>query len=699
MKLSNFISKDFVVLPAQWPGNKAREVIFDYPAITHAILAHEPETTLRPFHATEMWSDENILGNLLLKIPRTSIDVVGRPWDRLRVSPAGLLYVVSREELADLEEEESNQTLSHLIRSREWLQAPLIPATTNPKVAPGLGVVFEKVRLAGILDVRMPSRGIHVPGLRFEKGDVISIGGTTGGGEPPDTPPPGNGGGKGPSTGDFNAFPRLEAPDRLAPGEQFTAVVGFRPDPDASLAESQPIHILNPPADAAITVLFTAIGATLLGERQHRLPLVMDAQAEILCAVEQAVTEVTLLVDYVYNSQLIGFAKRKLAVIIPGTTSPVIQDPGGDPASLSTPNALLDVDLTVSITNIDDKELQWEFFGAALPPKGIQKRKRIKNTRDFAAEIISELNLYQSGVFGERTLDNISGRISAAIPEEFFAALRKVHAAVKRRPTILIHTDEMYVPWELAAIDPPLSADYKCPFLGAQAVIGRWLRDEKVPVPPPNDVPLTKVCVVASRYGFGSDQPELPEAIEEQENLKIHLPRYGIRASTLEAKRPELEQLFAEEVTPGTGIHFAVHGYNDPKGNAQQLTLTDGQPLLPSTLAGRRKKGEPARFEFVFINACQIGTAGESLGQAAGFPGDLIVAGAKAFLAPLWNVHDETARLIAEAFYQQTLQDGISVAEFLSDRRATSDPKQTTTPLAYIFYGHPSLKVRAETNK
>lgn len=470
-------------------------------------------------------------------------------------------------------------------------------------------------------------------------------------------------------------------------------------DPDASLAECQPIHIPNPPPGATITVLFTPIGATLLGKRQHRLPLEMDAQAEIPCAVEPAATEVTLLVDYVYNSQLIGFARRKLPVLTPGTTSPVIKDPGGEPAALSTPNALAGVDLHVTITNIDDKELQWEFFGTALPPEGICKRKAIKNTREFAAQILSELNLNQNGVFAQQTLDNHSGRISDAIPEEFFDALRKVHTSVKRRPTILIHTDEIYVPWELAEVDPPLSAEYGYPILGAQAVVGRWLRDEKVPVPPPNDVPLTNVCVVASRYGFGTDQPELPEAIKEQKILKINLPRYGLRTSTREAKKPDLAKLFAEKAIPGTGIHFAVHGYNDPKANAQQLTLTDGEPLLPSTLAGRRKKGEPARFEFVFINACQVGTAGESLGQAAGFPGDLILAGAKAFLAPLWNVHDRTARSIAQKFYKQTLRKGISVAEFLADRRAAYVPEQTTTPLAYIFYGHPSLKVRAETNK
>ena len=129
-----------------------------------------------------------------------------------------------------------------------------------------------------------------------------------------------------------------------------------------------------------------------------------------------------------------------------------------------------------------------------------------------------------------------------------------------------------------------------------------------------------------------------------------------------------------------------------PEQNEEYIVTADGKKLPPSMLAGGRE--ETARFDFVFINACQIGTAAELLGVAGGFPGALVGAGAKAFLGPLWNVQDTTARDIAEAFYQKTLQEGVSVAQFLSEQRQSYTPEKNTTPLAYVFYGHPRLRVR-----
>ena len=115
--------------------------------------------------------------------------------------------------------------------------------------------------------------------------------------------------------------------------------------------------------------------------------------------------------------------------------------------------------------------------------------------------------------------------------------------------------------------------------------------------------------------------------------------------------------------------------------------------MLPaSAMTGAHNCGETPRFSFVFLNACQVGTPGRSLGHAGGFPGVLVRGGTAGFIAPLWDVHDNDARIAAESFYQATLAEACSVGEALCARRKTYSD-QSTTPMAYIYYGHPSLRL------
>ena len=70
----------------------------------------------------------------------------------------------------------------------------------------------------------------------------------------------------------------------------------------------------------------------------------------------------------------------------------------------------------------------------------------------------------------------------------------------------------------------------------------------------------------------------------------------------------------------------------------------------------------------------------------------LVRGGTVGFIAPLWDVHDDVARAAAEAFYQETFKTGSSVGAALQARRKTYD-NDSTTPLAYIYYGHPALRL------
>lgn len=109
---------------------------------------------------------------------------------------------------------------------------------------------------------------------------------------------------------------------------------------------------------------------------------------------------------------------------------------------------------------------------------------------------------------------------------------------------------------------------------------------------------------------------------------------------------------------------------------------------------GSHRCGTEPRFAFVFLNACQVGTAGSNLGQSAGFPGDLIRGGAAGFIGPLWSVSDDIASQWAQDFYAAALaQPARPIGEIMRDQRKAYQPGADNTPLAYLYYGHPNMRL------
>src|SRR5205814_7036440 len=78
----------------------------------------------------------------------------------------------------------------------------------------------------------------------------------------------------------------------------------------------------------------------------------------------------------------------------------------------------------------------------------------------------------------EGTIESIGRLVAERLPSQVFDALREVAAKVAPAvPALLIVSAEPYVPWELAWMDLPLDAA-RPSHLGAQALVGRWLRDD-----------------------------------------------------------------------------------------------------------------------------------------------------------------------------------------------------------------------------
>src|SRR5206468_3624508 len=99
-------------------------------------------------------------------------------------------------------------------------------------------------------------------------------------------------------------------------------------------------------------------------------------------------------------------------------------------------------------------------------------------------------------------------------------------------------------------------------------------------------------------------------------------------------------------------IHFAVHGKFDAQGYDEGIYLISGPPIVPLQVrTGRLKERGP----FVFLNACQLGSSAELLGDYYGTAEAFLRAGASAVIAPLWSVDDEIAQQIALGFYEKAL--------------------------------------------
>jgi hypothetical protein len=488
---------------------------------------------------------------------------------------------------------------------------------------------------------------------------------------------------------EFKAYPALDIPNRVAPGESFEAAVGFRPHPDVQAANSGAMVFHDPqPEDECLVVLIT--DGIDLDINYARLPIRMDVRYAFHCCARAIPGAAMIKAQFFYRNQLVGVTQRHLDVAadqrdgLAEVAQPVTLSP------LSFPTPATAVDLAVTVTYTEDGVLQWT-WSAPTPPIATLGpiHTRLQGAREFAAELLRDLKTQQfAGPFAANILQSKGQEIAALMPREFFEALRSVHAAIRRPPMLLLITNEVYVPWELALLDPPLDAEQPSSFLAAQTCMGRWLEDEQVMIPPAVAVEVRRATAVAAQYDpRTTGLRELQEAIAERATLEQRW-----QFIPLEARLADLRAVVCGAKTPGHLIHFAVHGLSDPTADNQILLLADRTFLPASALTGSYRYGEMPRFVFVFLNACQVGTAGTSFGQAAGFPGILIRRGVCGFVAPLWDVDDALARSLAERFYEATLTKKEPVGAVLQAERAAYN-EESTTPIAYIYYGHPALRL------
>ena len=521
----------------------------------------------------------------------------------------------------------------------------------------------------------------------------------------------------------FSAYPALTAPEQVAPEQTFELEIGLSSTPVAGVAGG-PITGVVPPA-FTFELQVVADGFTFPDGSTTTLDVDRDSFEAATASVKLvapalangAMTTATLEVLFYYEGNLCGQALRAI-VVGTGTTptAPVTLESG---TSVSIPD-MPAPDLTVKISRgSEDSRLLWTLSTRPDLPAGpsgsVATDLDGASAKSFALDRIRSLADWDKNSLTAAQLVGIGEEISRTMPNEFWLTLDAVwehkQNAGEPAPSVLLVSDDPYVPWELAATTerfarPERVDSARPPFLGAQVRVGRWIPPVSTPfggdiptLPPPTTAQINKMLVFAGDYAAINGQRPLPLALEEGDKLSV---RY--KALKRNAVTADVAALLNDDVSDGgqkiiiDAIHFACHGEvsADPKHNG--IVLSDRNVRFGADMVSGSAIGKSSN-PFVFLNACQLGLETEGLdGNYGGLAGAFLDQGATAFVSPLWSVDDAVAQEVALDFYKHAFDtnEPTSVAAVLSALRSrfdmtSADPQASY--LAYVFYGHPDLRL------
>jgi len=493
-------------------------------------------------------------------------------------------------------------------------------------------------------------------------------------------------------------YARIECEDSLVAAAPFELTVGLSPIPVRGVVGPA---LIRPPTSVGayeLTVHVVADGFELApGESWRKTMLVTAAEAYPyvvfnLLAPASADPDHAQAINVLYSvdSQTMGLGTRCVRVVgsvaeldaVHAAPLPATAGSLGVPVSDEPP------DLTIRILHGNETgRLLWSFESPHARSLA-EGRCSIGTEPDvFVRTVISTITAHEGSPTLALGLHGIGLTIAAKVPPEMWAALSTVTAAVApRRPTVLLLSEEAYVPWELATMPVPIEPA-TLGFLGAQVTIGRWvLATNRPSMPPPRLVHVDAMAVVSGRYEMpGWSRLEHAEA--EAATLVQRYHAVEVDAVTAQIVGCLLGNPAADV------LHFSLHGKYDPGSAKQGLVLIDGEVIDPLVVKG----GSLAEAPLVFLNACQVGAGQETLGDYAGLAESFLFAGASAVVAPLWSIDDGVASDLAERFYARAFA-GDSIAEIVRAERAafgTGDNANSSTLVAFQFFGHPAMHLES----
>ena len=404
-------------------------------------------------------------------------------------------------------------------------------------------------------------------------------------------------------------------------------------------------------------------------------------------------------VDYYLGTESIGAATRifQIGPVQPGVT-PVAASSRVSGRPLTMPTAPVAPDLTIQIRFGErEGDLAWQFLTSnpAFDFDKVQATTRLGSRPEAYAQQVMQDMEHATADDDHQYLKSIGGTIASRLPRGFITQFGNLSRVLERPPTVLLVTEESFIPWELAYFEDPVFPG--CNYFGAQAVIGRWYVQQGameplgevgeelgVPASPRGSINLDRIAVV---WGSYPEEP-LDQAVAEARRM---IDEY--HAESIEARFDDVRAFFDGD--PGhTLIHYAGHGEFGADAVSAGLRMVDGGLINVHHVGSSRFGGGP----LVFLNACQVGTGFEQLGGLGSMIEALVRGGAVAVVAPLWSVADDVANTLAAEFYQRVVAstpDSVaeSPAAVLREQRSRFTDDLSASLMAYQFYGHPNLVI------
>ena len=491
-------------------------------------------------------------------------------------------------------------------------------------------------------------------------------------------------------------FALVVAPRHVVAAEEFTLTAGTTKD--APSPDAQPFVV---PASTVgpytLRLTLHALGFTIAGDANafdlqvtaaDRYPVVDIRLTPDLQADERV--ERTITVFYSVDGQVIGSVEHTLVVHLEADDETRDAQREVWRRIFSTPVHDVPPDLTVMVTDDGTGNLAWSYIS---PHPVTVPNRPLSHAVGGESRKVAELLVRQANGRDGRAdlytfLVGLGKDVTAAAHKTLWPAIAAVAQHAGTTPSLLLISNEPYIPWELATMPAPLDGGLP-PFLGAQTRMGRWIIGDRLP--PPRRLTARRATVVSGKY-TKPGWPNLPFAQEEAGAIR---DAYG--AGEVDATSAKILAIFGTQPASDL-LHFSMHGQWDDASVANGLITIDGSAVAPQNVAGAiddaRRHGADPGAPFVFLNACQVAEGSRLLGDYGGLAAAFVRGGATAVVAPLWSVKDVVAKQVALEFYEATLVHGDSPAEAIRRARSRFTPEsQTGTFLAYQFFGHPSLTI------
>lgn len=250
--------------------------------------------------------------------------------------------------------------------------------------------------------------------------------------------------------------------------------------------------------------------------------------------------------------------------------------------------------------------------------------------------------------------------------------------------TLLINSDEPWIPWELIKpyrYNDADDSEQRGPFLVEQLSLSRWLAR---PLPPPVTVKQAALVMPDVNLPHVAEENHFFTTLAQDRSIQLQGP-LQLYSEVLDSLRTGGFQL----------LHFATHGtFNAADADRSELHLGN-QNLTPAELVGGGLRGLRSARPLVFLNACDTGKAELGLVGTGGWAHKFFAEGrASAFIGTLWEVSDDLAAVFSRIFYT-ALAEGKTLGEAMHTARLHIRNQEPTNPtwLAYALYGDPNGKV------